>query len=101
MTSPRHPTAAFWITAALLAVLVAYPLSFGPTCWWFSPRVNPTADSVDAPAIYLPIGRLYLSVEHDGWISRTIRWYATIRHQGVQVRYDADVNARVEIDRDY
>ena len=33
MTSPRHPSAAFWITVALFAVLVAYPLSFGPACW--------------------------------------------------------------------
>jgi hypothetical protein len=34
MTSPRkHPTAGFWITLALVAVLVGYPLSFGPACW--------------------------------------------------------------------
>ena len=29
MTS-RKPTAGFWITMALVAVLVGYPLSFGP-----------------------------------------------------------------------
>jgi len=56
MTSDRnHPSAAFWITVALLAVL-AYPLSFGPACWWFS------ADSGTgvrvAPAMYWPIGWL-------------------------------------------
>jgi hypothetical protein len=33
MTSPRKPTAGFWITVALIAVLVGYPLSFGPACW--------------------------------------------------------------------
>jgi hypothetical protein len=35
MTSPRKkPTSAgFWITVALVAVLVGYPLSFGPVCW--------------------------------------------------------------------
>jgi len=33
MTSPRKPTAGFWITVALVAVLVGYPLSFGPACW--------------------------------------------------------------------
>ena len=32
MTS-RQPSAAFWITVALVAVLVGYPLSFGPACW--------------------------------------------------------------------
>ena len=29
----KHPTPAFWITVALVAVLVGYPLSFGPACW--------------------------------------------------------------------
>lgn len=33
MTSPRKPAAGFWITVALVAVLVGYPLSFGPACW--------------------------------------------------------------------
>jgi len=31
MTSDRkHPTAAFWITVALVVVMVGYPLCFGP-----------------------------------------------------------------------
>ena len=33
MTPRKHPSAAFWITVALVAVLVGYPLSFGPACW--------------------------------------------------------------------
>ena len=33
MTSRKHPSVPFWITAALLAVVVGYPLSFGPACW--------------------------------------------------------------------
>jgi hypothetical protein len=33
MTAHRKPTAGFWITVALVAVLVGYPLSFGPVCW--------------------------------------------------------------------
>ena len=33
MTSPRKPTAGFWITVGLVAVLVGYPVSFGPACW--------------------------------------------------------------------
>ena len=34
MTSDRKkPTAGFWITVALVAVLVGYPLSFGPAGW--------------------------------------------------------------------
>ena len=33
MTSPRHPSAGIWITVALVALLVGYPLSTGPTNW--------------------------------------------------------------------
>jgi hypothetical protein len=33
MTSARKPTAGFWMTVALVAVVVGYPLSFGPACW--------------------------------------------------------------------
>ena len=34
MTSDRQrPFPAFWITVALVTVLVGYPLSFGPACW--------------------------------------------------------------------
>jgi hypothetical protein len=33
MTDRKHPSATFWITVALVALLVAYPLSFGPACW--------------------------------------------------------------------
>src|SRR5260370_1457438 len=34
MTRPRkHPSPAFCITVALVVLLVAYPVSFGPACW--------------------------------------------------------------------
>ena len=33
MTDRKKPGVAFWATVALVAVLVAYPLSFGPACW--------------------------------------------------------------------
>jgi hypothetical protein len=34
MTSPRKkPTAGFWITVALVAVLVGYPLNTQPAFW--------------------------------------------------------------------
>ncbi len=51
MTSHK-PTAGFWITVALVAVLVGYPLSFGPACW-ISSRTNYGAKSI--PVIYRPI----------------------------------------------
>jgi hypothetical protein len=33
MTDREKPSAGFWITVTLVAVLVGYPLSFGPACW--------------------------------------------------------------------
>ncbi len=33
MNDRKRPSAAVWITVALLVVLVGYPLSFGPVCW--------------------------------------------------------------------
>ena len=33
MTSPKKPGVAFWAMVVVVAVLVAYPLSFGPACW--------------------------------------------------------------------
>ncbi len=31
-TDRKHPSAGFWITVTVVAVLVGYPLSYGP--WW-------------------------------------------------------------------
>ena len=33
MTSRKKPGVAFWATVAVVVVLVAYPLSFGPLVW--------------------------------------------------------------------
>ena len=33
MTSRKKPGVAFWATVAVVVVLVAYPLSFGPAIW--------------------------------------------------------------------
>jgi hypothetical protein len=33
MTDRKKPGVAFWAIVALVAVLVAYPLSLGPACW--------------------------------------------------------------------
>ena len=52
MTADRkHLSVAVWATAALIAVLAGYPLSFGPACWLVSRKNDPAL-----PAVYLPIG---------------------------------------------
>jgi hypothetical protein len=71
MTCPRkHPSVAFWITVALVAVLVAYPLSFGPACWgwergWVSDR--------SLAIVYLPIERLFWNFPKP--VRRAIIWW--------------------------
>ena len=63
----KKPGVAFWAAVALVVALIGYPLSFGPACWWFSPRV--------APQFYWPIGWL---VENDPrWSREAILWYAS------------------------
>jgi hypothetical protein len=48
----KNPGLPFWVTVALVAVLVLYPLSFGPACWiasrteWLRPTV---------PIVYKPM----------------------------------------------
>jgi len=95
----RRERWAKWTLAAVVGLPLLYVASFGPACWWFSPRVGLTGDCVDVPAVYLPIGRIYIEADHGGWISRTIRWYATLRHESVQVMHNGDFNARLQIER--
>src|SRR5262245_66247805 len=52
MTDRRQPGAAFWATVVVLAVLLGYPLSFGPACWITS---RATAGSPAVPVVYRPI----------------------------------------------
>jgi hypothetical protein len=77
----KKPSAGFWITFALVAVIVAYPLSFGPACWWkiYTFRTEPmhswSQDPV-APTCYWPIG--WVARHGPKVIHRQIFWYATI-----------------------
>jgi hypothetical protein len=46
-TDRKKPGVAFRATAVVVAILVLYPLSFGPACW-ISSRLNLGADAVSA-----------------------------------------------------
>ena len=96
MTNRKKPGWAFWTTVALVAVMVAYPLSFGPACWWswhggmdidydrdyssedFEPR---------APIVYWPLG--WMAVNGPAPIGRSICWYATIGAPRIHIPADA------------
>jgi len=81
MTDRKKPTAGFWTTVTLFAVLVVYPLSYGPACWMINFMANrrwlrPDTDWIRQLIflIFWPIRRLH----SDGpeLISDVIDWYA-------------------------
>ena len=74
---------AFWATVGLVVVLVGYPLSFGPACWWYSsadPEVYEIAGSDSAlhyaPLIYSPIG--WVAEFGPDPLGDAIFWYAQV-----------------------
>ncbi len=91
MTSRKHPPAAFWISAALVAVLVAYPLSIGPVCWITS-RIGIGNRTV--PAVYRPI--IWACWRNGGFdkpIGRALYWYSLA---GASVEWNWTVNPAVD-----
>ena len=71
MTSDRkHPSAGFWLTVALVAVLVAYPLSFGPACW-ISSRTGIGVFTI--PSAYRPV---LWAMSCSRNVAHLFNWYA-------------------------
>ena len=68
MTHRKKPGVAFWVTVTLFAVLVGYPLSFGPACWITS--------RLDEPhpifnAVYSPLCSGACAVSESTWDALT------------------------------
>ena len=55
VSSRKKPSAAFWITVALVAVLVGYPLSIGPAYRIFEAFGEPAWAKGALAIIYVPI----------------------------------------------
>ena len=55
MTDRKKPGVAFWITVALVAVLVGYPLSYGPVGWFCERPICPTWFQNVADRFYDPL----------------------------------------------
>ena len=73
----RHPPVALWVTIALVAMLVGYPLSFGPACWISSRRG--TGVSVVNSAYQLMLG---LAFDGPDVIQRGALWYGQLLADG-------------------
>jgi len=54
----RHTTPGFWITVALVAVLVGYPLNFGPSMGLLYRDMVPNSVGLVAWYLYFPFGYL-------------------------------------------
>lgn len=90
--SRKKPGVAFWGTVAL-AVVLAYPVSFGPACWFARPTDKIVyhglcgADGFTylrkVSTLYWPIG--WIALKSDGRVGRAIRWYATLRDEMILV----------------
>jgi hypothetical protein len=90
----RKPTAGFWITVALVAVLVGYPLSFGPACWIASRcRKAPPTFGTRISAI----GSIYWPILKIAWDAR-VPWDVVQRYseigapQGWTISYASDLD---------
>ena len=76
MTDRKPPTVAVWISAALVAVLVGYPLSFGPACWVCSRYPMAIFLWEAADFVYAPI--LYAWYDGPKIVTNVIAWYANL-----------------------
>jgi hypothetical protein len=71
----KHSSTAFWATVVVVAVLVAYPLSFGPFIWLSDHQLLTDGSSLPA------VSRVYVPIVLAGRVSytfrRTMDWYVS------------------------
>jgi len=87
MTPDREkPTATFWVTMTLVAVLVGYPLSFGPACGLADNDLLPF-DPIESA--FHPIVRLMMNGPNP--VRQAILGYASIcGGEGTALRMDSN-----------
>jgi hypothetical protein len=69
----KKPGVAFWTTLALAAVLVGYPLSFGPACW-ISSRIN----DVQSDTVSIAYRPITWGMSQSDRIANALIWYAQL-----------------------
>src|SRR6476646_6642480 len=87
MSDPKKkPGVTFWTTVVVVAILVAYPLSFGPACWITS-RCECGTPLVTT--VYRPVLRLWLA--SPGGLGGAVHWYAcALARDSWDLRYSPD-----------
>jgi len=89
MTSDRKkPTTGFWITVALVAVLLAYPLSFGPACWIESRFLPDGSINSRFSGVYRPLLRVVNGGALPPWWQSTLFSYANL---AADSKHSADI----------
>ena len=72
MSEERKPHFWPWITVALVAVLVLYPLSIGPATWLTNRGLLPEWAVDPVESFYAPVYWLFQQSE---WSYRLLAWY--------------------------
>ena len=83
MPSHRQPTAGFWISVALVAELVGYPLSLGPACWLADRSIIS-----DKPVATMFLAILDFAFKRDSAAALLLNWWTDIgaRREGAARR---------------
>jgi hypothetical protein len=99
MTDRKKTGVAFWATVALVVVLVGYPLSFGPACWFNEWTGLPVSKGYGSAGIgdevifivYRPLFE-YAGPYPRSMCSELIHWYAEVgtRNASLGIGYTAD-----------
>jgi hypothetical protein len=77
MTSRRHATAGFWITVALIAVLVRYPASAGPALLLIK-TLPESAREGYVTAYYVFYTPLIWLCDQVKWVEAVMDWYSDL-----------------------
>ena len=87
---------AFWISVVLIAVIVGYPLSFGPACWVASRGDYDAGPTIDLlVSVYYPIVRLWCDGPDP--IAEGIYWYANLAADRMLIVFRDPFNGRYSI----
>jgi hypothetical protein len=104
MTDRKKPGVAFWATVVVVVLLLGYPLSFGPACWWFSPPRSDGTWAISlsdtwphAPRMYWPCGWLVQYGPES--VGAFIKWYGTLRADVVLLPTDSSGQSLTAITR--